>query len=737
MGARAQEIMMAIPDLIQSAMASFRDGDTAQAAATCRAIIDVDPAHPEANHLLGVLCLLDGDPVAAESLIRVSLAGAEHEETEADLGLALKAQARHAEAEAAFRRALALNPDLTIAHLNLARVLEQQDHLEAAAKAFEDAIRLNPHAAQYHFELGKLYSRMNHPAEAREHFEHAVQIDPQWAEAHNSLGIAQIEFDERTLAEQSFRRAVELKPTLVVALVSLANVLKDTERAAEAEAFYRRALELDPHADNAAYNFTDVLLKLDRPDEAEAFSRQTLASNPRSVMNHFTLGNILMGRNIGNIGEALDCYRRAIEIDPGCEVAHSNLAFALIFHTDDGYELLRERQRYAAQFDAPFLSQPAPHYDNDRARGRRLRVGYVSPDFRDHCQSMFMLPLLRHHDHEVVEVFCYASIKEPDSVTKELAQFADVWRDVHKLSDEQLAQLVREDRIDVLMDLTMHMSTGRRQLFARRPAPVQIAWLAYPGTTGTAAIGYRLTDPWLDPRETRHLDDRYSEKSLRLPDTFWCYESLVKDVDVSPPPVLRNGYITFGCLNNPCKLTDRTFALWAQTMLRVDQSRLMLLAAPGGVRDRISEKFAALGIDPARIAFTGYRPRGEYLRAYGEIDIVLDIFPYNGHTTSLDALWMGVPVVSLTGTSPGSRAGYSLLSNLGLQELASGTEEGFIRAAIDLASDIPRLTALRGDLRPRMERSPLMDGARFARGVEDAYREAWREWCDEADQASH
>jgi predicted O-linked N-acetylglucosamine transferase (SPINDLY family) len=288
-----------------------------------------------------------------------------------------------------------------------------------------------------------------------------------------------------------------------------------------------------------------------------------------------------------------------------------------------------------------------------------------------------------------------------------------------------------DDRIDILVDLTMHMAKGRPLLFARRPAPVQVAWLAYPGTTGSQAIGYRLTDPWLDPIDDAGADNRYSERSLRLPDSFWCYDPLATAPEPGPLPAERDGYVTFGCLNNPHKLTDRTFGLWAQVLNNVPRSRLLLLLLPSGTtRDIVRKKFSQLGIDDACLTLVSYQKREDYLRTYQSIDIALDVFPYNRHTTSLDALWMGVPVVTVIGKTPASRAGYSLVSNIGLSELAATTDAGFVACATRLASDLSALGDLRSGLRARMEASPLMDGARFARGMESAFRQMWKDWCD-------
>jgi predicted O-linked N-acetylglucosamine transferase (SPINDLY family) len=290
------------------------------------------------------------------------------------------------------------------------------------------------------------------------------------------------------------------------------------------------------------------------------------------------------------------------------------------------------------------------------------------------------------------------------------------------MSDAKVARMIREDRIDILVDLTMHMSNGRPLVMARKPAPVQVAWLAYPGTTGLSAMDYRLSDSWLDPPGT---DGDYSEKSIRLPESFWCYDPLTDRPQVNELPALSAGHIVFGCLNNLCKVSDFTLDLWAAVLGSVGGSRLVLLSPRGEHREAMLQKFAARQIEPSRIEFVPFQPRQDYLREYHRIDLGLDTLPYNGHTTSLDSFWMGVPVVTRMGKTAVGRAGWGQLNNLGLGELAADTDEGFVKIAVELANDLSRLCQLRGELRERMRRSPLMDGPRFARNMEQIFRQVW------------
>jgi predicted O-linked N-acetylglucosamine transferase (SPINDLY family) len=335
-----------------------------------------------------------------------------------------------------------------------------------------------------------------------------------------------------------------------------------------------------------------------------------------------------------------------------------------------------------------------------------------------------MFPLLRHHDRRRFEIFCYSDVQRPDEWTRGLLGASEHARGIAGVGDEAVADQIRADGIDVLVDLTMHMECSRLLVFARRPAPVQACWLAYPGTTGLAAMDYRLTDPYLDPLDGD--PGAYSETTIRLPETFWCYDPLTRDEGVTPLPARRAGYVRFGCLNNFLKVGDGVIALWAAVMREVPGSKLTMLAPRGDARDRTLRSFQAHGVESDRVDFVEYQARTGYLATYRSIDVCLDTFPYGGHTTSLDAFWMGVPVVTLVGATVVGRAGLSQATNLGLPELVARSPEEYARIVVGLCGDLERLADLRAGLRSRMERSPLMDAARFARGIEEAYVEMWR-----------
>jgi predicted O-linked N-acetylglucosamine transferase (SPINDLY family) len=385
--------------------------------------------------------------------------------------------------------------------------------------------------------------------------------------------------------------------------------------------------------------------------------------------------------------------------------------------------IAQECARWERQHAQPLRALVRAH-DNDRDPHRRLRIGYISPDFRDHVVGRNMLPLLAAHDRKQVQIACYGLMPRHDVMTVQFQALADVWRDVAADSDERIAQIIRDDRIDILVDLALHMEGNRLLVLARKPAPLAATFGGYPGITGLATIDYRLSDPYLDPPGTNGAF--YSEQPIRLPDCFWCYDPKQSEVSVNDLPAHAGGGVTFGCLNNFCKVNADVLAAWSAILKACPGSRMLILAGAGAHRSRT---VAALGVDPDRVEFIDFRPREEYLKLHHRIDIVLDTFPYNGHTTSCDALWMGVPVVSLVGGTAVGRGGLSILSQINLAGLAATTPQHYVRIATELAADLPRLSALRAGLRDRMLASPLTDAKRFAANIEAAYRQMWRRWC--------
>ncbi|WP_322048712.1 tetratricopeptide repeat protein [Paraburkholderia sp. J67] len=713
------------PLTFADALAAWRAGAYDEARSRCAQLLEAGPPNADILHLAGIL-ELDRDKLAARTLIGRAIALREEAQFLVNLALTYNRDAENDLAIAALNRALELKPDFTHALNNLANLHDARGERAHAAALLERVVLLEPEYGVAHYNLGSLLFTLGDLARAEAALRRAIELDPQHVNAWNNLANVLIAGNRKPEAQSLLEHAHTLAPDSVDVLTNLGILLRNVGRIDEAKAMLERALTLAPDNAPAWNNYGNVFVELGDPDEAQRAFARAIELRPDFADAWSNSGNAL--KAAGNIEAALDAYRRALACDAGNEGAHANLVYATMFATDDGMAIRAEAERYAARHDAPSLAAPALHA-NVRDPSRRLRIGYVSPDFRNHCQSLFTLPVFAQHDHAACEIACYSSA-QPDEITARLASMVDLWRDVRDYDDARLAQQIRDDRIDILVDLTMHMAHARRAVFARRPAPVQIAWLAYPGTTGTPAIGWRMTDPWLDPVGVAGIDAQYTERSVRLPDSFWCYAPLEAPQDVNPLPALCAGHITFGCLNNPCKLTDATFALWSRVFAALPDSRLVLMAPSGGARERILERLALHGIAAERVRFVGFQPREDYLRTWSQIDIALDTFPYNGHTTSLDAFWMGVPVPTRVGRSAASRAGLSLLANLGLPELVTRSDAQFASVVVALARDLPRLAALRAGLRTRMQGSPLMDAKRFAHNLEAAYRLMWRDWCE-------
>jgi protein O-GlcNAc transferase len=521
----------------------------------------------------------------------------------------------------------------------------------------------------------------------------------------------------------ALRRIIALRPDFLEGYFQLAGALRVMGAFDEAETVLKKAVTINPNHARTFFMLGDFWASLTEFRKAADALRRATELQPDFMAAWINLGTCW--KNLGDFDRAMVCYDRALEIDPNSVPSHSNRLYALYFHPKyDNLKIHAEHVRWNGAQGEPLGKEIRPH-GNERNPDRKIRVGYVGPDFRNHCQSFFTIPLLSNHDRGNFEIFAYADVSRPDEITRRIQKYCDQWRNIVGMNDEQVAQFIRGDEIDILVDLTMHMAGGRPLLFARKPAPVVVAWLAYPGTTGLKTVDYRLTDPYLDP--VGFNDEFYSEKTIRLPHSFWCYDPLTDQPKVNELPALSNGYITFGCLNNFCKLNAPLLKRWAAVLRAVPDSRFVLLAPRGGSRQMVLQE---LKVTADRVEFVDLRARPQYLSTYHRIDLGLDTFPYNGHTTSLDSLWMGVPVVSLMGHTAVSRAGFSQMSNLGLtSELIAQSEEGFVELVKSLANNLHRLRELRSTLRQRMVESPLMNGPLFASHVETVYRQIWRQWC--------
>ena len=603
-----------------------------------------------------------------------------------------------------------------------ASVLEPLGRLDEAAAMLRRALKARPQFPEAMNNLASIMQQQGNAAEALTMLQQSLAMRPQFPEALINQGNALHTLCRYAEAATSYRQALALQPGNHTGWSNLSIVLLELDETEAAIAAAKRAISLKPDYANAYQNHGFALRKSGRVDEAAEAFRKCIALDPSMGEALANLANCI--RDAGLIEQAIPLYRQAMALRPASWPAES-LIYTLYFRPGEtAASILDEHRKWNERYVKPLAKRPV--FANRRDPDRRLRIGYVSPDFRNHCQAQFTIPLFANHDHANVEIYCYSTATLKDAITRELQKGAEVWREVAPLKDAELANLIRSDGIDVLIDLTMHMDRNRLFTFAERAAPVQACWLAYPGTTGLVEMDYRISDPYLDPP----ADDPHStEKTIRLPHSFWCYDPLTIEPAVNPLPALSNGYVTFGCLNNFVKVTEQTLSDWAAVLHAVPGSRLLLLTPPGESRNRIRGSFERMGIDLSRIELLDRQTRIKYLRLYHRFDLCIDTFPYNGHTTTLDSVWMGVPPLTAVGNTTVSRGGFSILSNLGLSDLCAADLESLPRKAIELAGDLPKLAALRAGLRERMRTSPLMDAPRFARDMEAAYRRMWREWC--------
>lgn len=493
-----------------------------------------------------------------------------------------------------------------------------------------------------------------------------------------------------------------------------------------ARKLYLEALQLD--ARNAdALHLLGVLEQQERNcDDSIELIEDAIALQPGVADYWMNCGLAYLAR--GQTAEAIEKLRESLRLRPVYPKAHANLLFALNFSAEfSPTDILAEHRRWYQTNIVPEL-RPLPPPDNVADADRRLRVGYVSADLREHVIALFVEPIFANRNPEQIEIFAYDAGGVADEVNARMRQSADQWRLVSALDDDEFAALIREDRIDILVDLAGHTRGSRLAVFARGAAPVQITYLGYPATTGVEAMGYRLTDARADPLGLSEA--HYVERLARLPDSLWCYQPPDNAPAVSALPAIANGYVTFGSFNQPAKLGAGVIELWARILSAAGNSHLLMAPVPPGfARERYLRLFAEHGIASERIEFEARQPAPQYQALRHRVDIALDPFPMNGGSTTCETLWMGVPLVSLSGDRFVSRAGVSLLTAVGLPQCIARDAAAYVATATALAADLPGLEQLRASLRGRMRRSPLMDGARFARNLETTYRELWSEWC--------
>jgi protein O-GlcNAc transferase len=703
-----------------------------EAVAAWRQSIAIEPNMAEAHSDLGVALQeqgkLDEAVASYREAIRIK---PDYDKALHNLGIALKEQGKIDEAIAAWRQAINVKPGSAEALSDLGHALRLEGKLDEAVAACQQAIRIKPDHAEAHCNLGNAFREQGKLDAAIAAYREAIRINPTFAEVYSNLGLALQEQGKLDEAVAAHREAIRRKPDYAEGHSNLGIALQEQGRLDEAAAAYREAIRIKPQFAEAYSNLGNALRQGGRLEEAVAACRKAIGLKEDYAEARCNLGVALQEQ--GRLREAVAAYREAISVKPEHARTLSNMLFCLNYDEKmTANELLAAHgewdERYGRHVRRP------DRYANERNPQKRLKIGYVSPDFRAHSVAYFLEPVLRGHDRQAVEVFCYAEVTRPDEVTAHLKRLADHWLVTVGLSDDEVAKRTCKDEIDILVDLAGHTANNRLGVFARKAAPVQVTWLGYPNTTGLQAIDYRLVDAVTDP--PGEGDGSTSEKLLRLDGSFVCYSGLHGAPEPGPPPCLTAGTVMFGSFNNPAKLSAATLDAWARLLSQLPQARLLLKGKPfadAAARELFLQRFGERGVTAERLELIGWLPgAGAHLSAYRRVDVALDPFPYNGTTTTCEALWMGVPVVTLRGDRHAGRVGASLLTQIGLMDLITSSVDEYVETAVALARDPARLAALRQSLRPRMASSPLCDSRAFARKMEAAFRAMWQRWCEAA-----
>jgi predicted O-linked N-acetylglucosamine transferase (SPINDLY family) len=750
--------------LLREAIECHTAGDLDGAQAIYRSLLDGDPDFVPALHLLGnaygqqemldkaseylqrALSLSPGDPDiqldlanvrrleerfdAAESLLRDAIVSApERAECHYALAQIFIARGDHPAAIDSLKRTIALGEDHAGAHNDLGAALLHMGRYEPARRALQAAARLDPDSPAAQINLAELHTRLGEPAPAAKYYRRVIELSPDDNVARERLGGLLLEIGEGDAALDCYKALAERNADDAQVFRRLAEAAVRLNLPSQAIAWYRRSLEIDPRQPETCNNFGVLLRSTGRCEEAVKNLKAAISLSPDLDQAFHNLGNTyhLQGR----YDEAVEAYQSALEIAPFDSTTISNLIGICNYRVQKDPDFVaRLHARYRRAL-APERARATTAHGNDRCTDRRLRVGYVSPDFRQHSVAYFIEPVIVGHDRRRFEVYCYSDVARPDNLTRALETIADQWRDISGQDDDAVVSQIREDEIDILVDLDGHCADNRLPVFAQKPAPVQVTYLGYPATTGLPEMDYRLTDSVADPADAQ--DQWYSEGLVRIAGTFLCY----RPPETAPPVSASSNEpqaVTFGSFSELSKVSPEVVRAWARILQEVAGSNLFLKSAALGdpsTKQRVKAWFEEVGIAPARIELLGRTDSlEEHLALYQRVDVALDTFPYNGTTTTCEALYMGVPVITLRGATHAGRVGATLLSAMALDGYIAPSEDAYVRAAVSLAGDPEKRAQLRNMLRNRLLGSTLTDARAFVTELDSIYLRLWARWRD-------
>jgi Predicted O-linked N-acetylglucosamine transferase, SPINDLY family len=680
-------------DLLSKAMALHKSGDLENAEKTYLQILKAHPDNPEIEHFLGIIAWQRHDYDRATDLFKkVCASNPTNIQYHLEYAEVLQEKQLFTEALAVYRKVVMIDQKNITALSKIASIYIIQEDLESAQKSLEIILRVQPDFPKAHSDLGFIYLSREKYKEAIGCFQEALRLNNDFAEAYCYLGNAQCALGDHAAAIASYKQAIKINPEFFEAYCNFGTCLIETNNFDQAIACLKSAVHLRPH-------------------------------DPQAIAD-LSLSKFA----IGDLAEAEQGFRTALKQgDQPFARIRSNLLLCINYMPEySPSQLCNEHKEYGKVFN--IRTSQSEHFSNNKDPDKKLRIGYVSADFCGHAISRFILPVLNWHNKDKFGIFCYSNGTRNDTMTARLKALSDTWRDIHSLSDGRTVDMIREDGIDILIDLSGHTGKNRLPLFAHRPAPIQASYLGYPNTTGLAAMDYYITDAMVDPPGQESF---FTEKLVRMEKCFCCYEP-----DQGPPPVndllaKAKGHITFGSLHTLSRLNNDVIDLWCQVLNAIPDSRLFIArnSLIGSVVERLVTRFERNGVSRQRIDMRSKPPQEGYLAWFHEIDITLDTFPWSGHTTACESLWMGVPVVTLCGDRHAGRMVASILTNMGLEDWVTHSREEYCDQAKKAAGDIEILGNLRRSLRSRMLQSDVCNGKEFAQNLEKAYRTLWKEWC--------
>ncbi len=711
---------------LETALAYHNQGALEEAQKIYRQILQQDPEHSDALHLSGIIAYQIGkNNIAIRMITRAIRNQPENPYYHTNLGSIFQSDGQYDKAAACYHKAIQIKPDYAAAYYNMGNVKSAGNHYEEAIHWYLEALRIIPDHPDACYNMANSYKKLGTYDLSILWYEAAIRIRPDHAESFNNMGNVFAALNKWEKAMECYQKAVVIFPDYPEALYNLAHGFQYRGKIKEAVSLYQKALVMNPEYAEVYNNIGNIFKDLGMISDAVICYRKVLSLKPDFLEAINNMGTCFL--NMGQHDEAEKQYRMALALMPSSSTAYSNLLYSLNFQEGlDENQVFKEHWTWGMKQSETVKPMELPKSvicPTDRC----LRIGYVSPDFRDHSVACFIEPLIIGHNRSLFQVICYSDSSITDSVTEQLKSRADQWRDICGLSDISVAEMVQQDRIDILVDLAGHTANNRMGLFAQKPSLIQLSYLGYPNTTGLSAIQYRITDSWADPPGmTDHL---YTENLIRLSSGFLCYQPRVENSINSKVQTSSNGTVTFGSFNQRAKITPHVISIWARILSQVPHAEMVLKSKvyqDEKVQKQIMEDFSRHGIAHGRIRFLKYQVSdADHLNSYQNIDIGLDTFPYNGTTTTCDALWMGVPVITLAGKIHVSRVGVSLLSSVNRMELIADSEDEYVQKSIALGKNPEQIQKYRNSLRPAMLGSSLMNRQKFCDTFEKALKEIW------------